>query len=36
VLVRGDEPETVRRDALDLRHGFQTLYYCFEAGLPPS
>ncbi|HTZ79365.1 MAG TPA: aminotransferase class I/II-fold pyridoxal phosphate-dependent enzyme [Stellaceae bacterium] len=35
VLVRGEAPETVRRDALALRGGFQTLYYCFENGLPP-
>ncbi|HUN49313.1 MAG TPA: aminotransferase class I/II-fold pyridoxal phosphate-dependent enzyme, partial [Stellaceae bacterium] len=35
VLVRGEPPETVRPDALALRSGFQTLYYCFENGLPP-
>ena len=35
VLVRNEEPETVKKDALELRHGFQTLYYCFETGLPP-
>ena len=35
ILVRGEAPETVRRDALALRGGFQTLYYCFENGLPP-
>jgi glycine hydroxymethyltransferase len=35
VLVRGEAPENVRRDALALRSGFQTLYYCFETGLPP-
>jgi glycine hydroxymethyltransferase len=35
VLVRGEAPEDVRRDALALRSGFQTLYYCFETGLPP-
>jgi glycine hydroxymethyltransferase len=36
VLVRGEEPETVKPDALELRRGFQTLYYCFETGLPPG
>lgn len=34
VLVRGEEPEIVRKDALGLRTAFQTLYYCFENGLP--
>jgi len=36
VLIRGEEPEQVKPDALALRHGFQTLYYCFETGLPPG
>jgi len=36
VLIRGEEPETVKPDALALRRGFQTLYYCFETGLPPG
>jgi len=36
VLVRREAPERVREDALALRAGFQTLYYCFETGLPPS
>ncbi|MBX6321947.1 MAG: aminotransferase class I/II-fold pyridoxal phosphate-dependent enzyme [Rhodospirillaceae bacterium] len=36
VVVRGEDPQRVRRDALALRAGFQTLYYCFETGLPPS
>ena len=34
VVVRGEPPETVAKDALALRAGFQTLYYCFETGLP--
>lgn len=34
VVVRKEEPEAVRKDALELRRGFQTLYYCFENGLP--
>lgn len=36
VVVRGEDPAAVRRDALALRSGFQTLYYCFETGLPPT
>ena len=36
VLIRGEEPEAVKPDALALRHDFQTLYYCFETGLPPG
>ncbi|HYB10018.1 MAG TPA: aminotransferase class I/II-fold pyridoxal phosphate-dependent enzyme [Alphaproteobacteria bacterium] len=36
VLVRGEEPEVVKKDVLDLREAFQTLYYCFETGLPPA
>ncbi len=36
VLVEGEAPEDVRKDALALRSGFQTLYYCFENGLPPG
>jgi len=36
VLLKGEEPEQVKLDALALRREFQTLYYCFETGLPPS
>ena len=36
VVVRGEEPERVKQDSLELRSGFQTLYYCFETGLPPA
>jgi glycine hydroxymethyltransferase len=36
VLIRGEEPEAVKPDALALRRDFQTLYYCFETGLPPG
>jgi glycine hydroxymethyltransferase len=35
VIVRGEKPEDVRKDATALRHSFPTLYYCFEHGLPP-
>jgi glycine hydroxymethyltransferase len=34
VVMRGEEPESVRPDALALRAGFQTIHYCFENGLP--
>jgi glycine hydroxymethyltransferase len=34
VLVKGEPPEQVARDVVDYRRGKQTLYYCFENGLP--
>jgi glycine hydroxymethyltransferase len=34
VLVKGEKPEAVRKRVVEFRRGFQTLYYCFEAGLP--
>jgi glycine hydroxymethyltransferase len=34
VVVRGEPAEAVKKDALAMRGGFQTLYYCFENGLP--
>jgi glycine hydroxymethyltransferase len=36
VVVRSEAPESVKPDALALRSGFQTLYYCLETGLPPG
>jgi glycine hydroxymethyltransferase len=36
VLLKREEPEAVKIDALALRREFQTLYYCFETGLPPA
>jgi glycine hydroxymethyltransferase len=36
VLLEREEPEQVKPDALALRRDFQTLYYCFETGLPPA
>ena len=36
VLLKREEPEQVKPDALELRRDFQTLYYCFETGLPPA
>lgn len=35
VVLRGEAPDAVLRDALDLRAGFQKVYYCFENDLPP-
>ncbi|CAN7478889.1 serine hydroxymethyltransferase [Aminobacter sp. LjRoot7] len=34
VVVRRESPEIVKEDAMALRSGFRTLYYCFETGLP--
>ena len=36
IVVRGEPAGAVKQDALDLRAGYQTLYYCFESGLPPK
>ena len=33
--MKGRKPDDVRRRVVEFRHGFQTLYYCFENGLPP-
>jgi glycine hydroxymethyltransferase len=34
VLVEKENPETVAKDVMDFRSGYQTIYYCFENGLP--
>jgi glycine hydroxymethyltransferase len=34
VLVQGRDPAEVRRQAIDLRAGFQQVQYCFTAALP--
>jgi glycine hydroxymethyltransferase len=34
VLVDGEAPERVRDDVIAFREPYQTVYYCFEAGLP--
>jgi glycine hydroxymethyltransferase len=34
VLVEGEAPEQVRDEVVALREPYQTVYYCFEAGLP--
>jgi glycine hydroxymethyltransferase len=36
VVVRNETPEAVAKEAIALRRSFPTLYYCFEAGLPPA
>lgn len=36
VLIEGEEPERVARDVVAFRQPYQTVYYCFEAGLPPA
>ena len=35
VAVRKEDVASVLQDETDFRAGFQTLYYCFGAGLPP-
>ena len=34
VVVRNENPENVRAEAVALRRSFPTLYYCFENGMP--
>jgi glycine hydroxymethyltransferase len=34
VLVHGEEPEQVGQEVEEFRRPFQTIYYCFENGLP--
>lgn len=36
VLVEGEAPEIVRDEVIAFREPYQTVYYCFEAGLPTS
>ena len=36
ILVNGEKPEKVARDVVDFRASYQTVYYCFENGLPPT
>jgi glycine hydroxymethyltransferase len=36
LLVKGRQPDEVRKQVVEFRRGFQTLYYCFEHGLPPG
>jgi glycine hydroxymethyltransferase len=36
-IVSGqDRPEALVNDLVEFRSPFQTLYYCFENGLPPN
>jgi glycine hydroxymethyltransferase len=34
ILVQGEDPEQVGQEVIDFRAAYQTLYYCFENGLP--
>ncbi|WP_230411064.1 serine hydroxymethyltransferase [Collimonas humicola] len=36
VLLRNEPVERVQQDVIDYRRQYQTLYYCFENGLPPA
>jgi glycine hydroxymethyltransferase len=36
VLVEKDSPENVLEDVIEFRQPYQTLYYCFDNGLPPA
>jgi glycine hydroxymethyltransferase len=36
ILVKGEKPDTVRRDVEDFRLPLQTFYYCFDNGWPPG
>ncbi len=36
VLVEQQPPEAVLADVVAFREPYQTLYYCFDAGLPPA
>jgi glycine hydroxymethyltransferase len=36
VLVEGEEPERVAGEVVAYREPYQTIYYCFEDGLPPA
>jgi glycine hydroxymethyltransferase len=36
VLLDRVAPEAVRKEVAEFRESFQRLYYCFDAGLPPS
>jgi hypothetical protein len=31
-----DRPEAIVNDVVEFRSPFQTLYYCFENGFPPT
>ncbi|MCP4605327.1 MAG: hypothetical protein GY847_33210 [Proteobacteria bacterium] len=34
ILVEKETPEDVLEDVIDFRQAYQTLYYCFDNGLP--
>lgn len=36
ILIDKDAPEDVMEDVVDFRLPYQTMYYCFDNGLPPT
>jgi glycine hydroxymethyltransferase len=36
VLIKKESPESVLEDVIEFRQGYQTLYYCFDNGLPEA
>jgi glycine hydroxymethyltransferase len=36
VLVEGEDAAQVKKDVVDFRAPFQTVYYCFDHGKPPG
>ena len=36
IVVKGAEPEKLKPAVLEFRRPFQTVYYCFEHGMPPN
>jgi glycine hydroxymethyltransferase len=35
ILVEHASPADVGHDVIEFRQSYQTLYYCFDTGLPP-
>ena len=36
ILIEGAAPEDVVGDVVAFREPYQTVYYCFDTGLPPA
>jgi glycine hydroxymethyltransferase len=36
ILVENAAPEDVLEDVIEFRQSYQTMYYCFDNGLPPA
>ena len=36
MLVEQAVPSEVGREVIEFRHAYQTLYFCFDHGLPPG